>query len=169
MAKNKGTQGTKSTYDTLLSLGGGIEEELKQFQSMSIKEPRSSQYILTDINKECARFLIDGGVITDNNVSRCDKLVLIKLNNQKWVQIFIELKGKNVNKAIQQIESTLSTGLFDDQVTKRRLAHVVYRGSIPADRSDLTKMKMKERLMKEYTCELKIIKSGQQESLKEYL
>lgn len=167
MAKNKSTQNVESTYDKLLRLGKGIEEELKLFQSMSIKEPRSSQYTLVNINKECARFLIDGGVVTDLS-KRCDKLVLIKLDDQRWVQIFIELKGTDVSKAFEQIRETLSKDLFKDSVTHQKLAHIVC-SSVPKDRSDVRRTQIIERFKKDYKCKLTVVSNGAQISLKKDL
>lgn len=51
------------------------------------------------------QFKIDGGVFTDGTTSRCDYLLL---NDNLHTSYYIELKGLDLPKAIEQIENTIS-------------------------------------------------------------
>lgn len=57
-----------------------------------------------DLNK-CRQFKLDGEVYNRNSgETRCDYLLL---NDEKKTSYYIELKGSDVNKAIDQIEKTI--------------------------------------------------------------
>lgn len=64
--------------------------------------------------KETALFNVDGYIITQG--LKCDKLVWVNMNqeneNKKECDIFVELKGKDVAHAIEQIRETLKNPYF---------------------------------------------------------
>ena len=41
-----------------------------------------------------AVYAIDGGIIKDYNIVKCDKLVLLDLDNQTLFELFVELKRR---------------------------------------------------------------------------
>lgn len=61
-----------------------------------------------------AVYAIDGGIIKDYNIVKCDKLVLLDLDNQMLFELFVELKGGNIQHAIEQVEATLNNPLFNN-------------------------------------------------------
>lgn len=52
------------------------------------------------------QYHIDKGIICDKNTKRCDYIV--EVTKDTPIAFIIELKGCNINKAIQQIESTIN-------------------------------------------------------------
>ena len=54
---------------------------------------------------EVRQFQIDGGVFTDETTPRCDYLLL---NDDLRTSYYIELKGSDLPKAIEQIENTIT-------------------------------------------------------------
>ena len=54
---------------------------------------------------EVRQFKIDGGVFTDGTTPRCDYLLL---NDDRHTSYYIELKGSDLPKAIEQLEHTIS-------------------------------------------------------------
>lgn len=67
------------------------------------KEKRSSHTAVNEKRQLVRQYLIDGDVIEDKHVIKCDYLVL---NDEKKAAYFIELKGSKVVHAIEQIEET---------------------------------------------------------------
>lgn len=61
--------------------------------------------LTNDLNTKIYNYIIDGGVISDETIKRCDYAVCNPDNN---ILILVELKGCAVNTAVMQIESTLS-------------------------------------------------------------
>ena len=78
----------------------------------------------TDV-KPSAVYTIDGNIIKDGN--RCDKLVLIQsdVQNNKWIEVFVELKGKNVDHAIEQLKATVDNPIFQHKTIEQRWARIV--------------------------------------------
>lgn len=69
------------------------------------------------------QFKIDGGVFTDGTTPRCDYLLL---NDDRHTSYYIELKGSDLPKAIEQLEHTISMispSIPDYKVFRR----IVYR------------------------------------------
>lgn len=50
---------------------------------------------------------IDSGCINESNLKKCDYLFQFKNSKDEMIGIFIELKGTNFYRAIEQIDSTL--------------------------------------------------------------
>ena len=67
------------------------------------KEKRSNHTAVNEKRQLVRQYLIDGDVIEDKHVIKCDYLVL---NDEKKAAYFIELKGSKVVHAIEQIEET---------------------------------------------------------------
>lgn len=83
----------------------------KPFRSGKYSEFRSSENRCTHIGVnnnayDVRQFRVDGEVYSKaDTASRCDYLLL---NDSKADAYFIELKGSDIKKAIQQIESTIA-------------------------------------------------------------
>ncbi len=70
------------------------------------------------------QFQVDGGIFSkDDNCTRCDYLLL---NDDKETAYYIELKGSDINKAISQIENTISM-LHREIVNYAIYRRIVYR------------------------------------------
>ncbi|MCM1490815.1 MAG: hypothetical protein NC095_08320 [Muribaculum sp.] len=110
--------------------------------------------------KNSAVYQIDGDVIADGR--KCDKLVVI-IDNQDHASIFVELKGKDITHAIDQLESTLTHKYFkQNQCNWRNIrARVVTGGSGPTSSASKVVTDAKIRFLKKYHCDLRILKSNQ--------
>lgn len=75
--------------------------------------------------KPSAVYTIDGNIIEEGN--KCDKLVLIQSDvpQNKWLEIFVELKGKNVDHAIEQLKATVDNPIFQHRTIEQRWARIV--------------------------------------------
>lgn len=100
-----------------------------------------------------AVYAIDGGIIKDKEITKCDKLVLIDLGNDDLFELFIELKGGNIQHAIEQIEVTLKNELFKDPAVKIRQARVIGR-KIPSNTGNSITERAKKRFISNYKCRL---------------
>ncbi len=109
--------------------------------------------------KNSAVYQIDGKIISDGR--KCDKLVLV-IDQQGKGSIFVELKGKNISHAIEQLESTLNHKYFktnhDIDIIRAR---IVTGGSGPTSSSSKIVTDAKTRFLKKYHCDLRILKSRQ--------
>lgn len=84
-------------------------------KAQSLCEERQKKIISRDTKSRCEHrahnlernlirhYQIDGGVITDKTVQKCDFLLL---NDDKKNAYLIELKGTHILKALQQLEET---------------------------------------------------------------
>jgi hypothetical protein len=77
------------TKDPLISLS-----EPKTKSKLVVSNPTRGKVIVIKV---------DGCVISDNVTLRCD----YALDPQTGIEIYIELKGSNINHAIEQLESTI--------------------------------------------------------------
>ena len=95
---------------------------------------KGRRYVLQVSNsKESVVYKIDGYIITAG--SKCDKMVLIK-DSSNWTQIFVELKGKDLHHAIEQLESTLQNKMLAHSANKEKRARIV-AASFPSNRGDM--------------------------------
>ena len=96
-----------------------------------------------------AVYAIDGGIIKDYNIVKCDKLVLLDLDNQMLFELFVELKGGNIQHAIEQVEAPL----FKDSAVKIRQARIIGR-KIPSNTGNSITEKAKKKFISRYNCRL---------------
>lgn len=84
-----------------------------------LKDPgESREYRLeNESNKELVVYSIDGSLINDNDVKKCDFGIFTEDNEL----FLIELKGKNLVHAIDQLASTINILLFQPQVRVNKL------------------------------------------------
>ena len=75
--------------------------------------------------KPSAVYTIDGNIIEEGN--KCDKLVLIQTDvpQNKWLEIFVELKGKDVDHAVEQLKATIDNPIFQHKTIEQRWARIV--------------------------------------------
>ena len=114
----------KNKLDTF---DGQPEQGWNKRKSVSVGE--RGQVYRANFSQEylSAVYAIDGGIIKDYNIVKCDKLVLLDLENQTLFELFVELKGGNIQHAIEQVEATLNNPLFKDSAVKIRQARIIGR------------------------------------------
>lgn len=99
--------------DRLDAFDGQPEQGWNKRKSISVGE--RGQVYRANFSHEylSAVYAIDGGIIKDYNTTKCDKLVLLDLDSQTLFELFVELKGGNIQHAIEQVEATLNNPLFN--------------------------------------------------------
>lgn len=109
-------------------------------------------------------FQVDGKIIATG--SKCDKLVIVEKDagSKKEVGILVELKGKDVMHAVDQLEATLKYGLLKHSNVCTKKARIV-ASAFPSSSGNLTVEKAKVRFLKNYHCELKTLKSMQPDKI----
>lgn len=75
--------------------------------------------------KPSAVYTIDGKIITEGD--RCDKLVLVQSNiiQNKWIEIFVELKGTKVDHAVEQLKATVDKPVFKHNTIEKQWVRLV--------------------------------------------
>lgn len=123
-----------------------------------------SQYRLTnEPNSVVSKYELDGCLISDNDTERCDFLLTIQGAN-KTPAVFIELKGKNLLKAINQINSAIEK-LNPDKRQYKVFARIVmsavpklqtpaYTKLVEKTAASQGNLKIKSRILSETTAEL---------------
>ena len=114
--------------------------------------------------RETIVFQVDNYIIADGN--KCDKLVLAKhpTDANAWVGHFIELKGSRINDALVQLEQSVQHAIFSHQTFKKKCARIVGR-SFPANAANPDFERARIRFRDLYKCELKRLKSDQQDQI----
>lgn len=109
---------------------------------VSCKEKQCVYRCKNDARHSLRFYNIDGGVIQDNSVIRCDKLLL---DDTQPKAIYIELKGpaSEIDHAMEQIENTIRMfqGSLHGYRVFRRIVHRSATHSIQGSKIDLWKRK----------------------------
>lgn len=112
-------------------------------RSDSLCEPRQKIIVSKDDRSICQHraynktenlvrhYRIDGDVIRDMSVKKCDYLLL---NDDKKDAYLIELKGKDILRAIEQLEST-EQRLANDLLGYKKYYRIVYHSNTHAIRT----------------------------------
>lgn len=156
----------KSTHDRLVAEGFLPEQPLKVRSKISTNE-KGKRYILVADGLESVVYAVDGNIIKDG--LRCDKLVLVKcpVNEnelEKWAEVFVELKGVDTNHAIDQLRETLKKDMFKHPSNTIIRARIVAQ-SFPSNKSNPAMEKAKQEFRKNYNCELRGMKNGQEDTI----
>lgn len=150
--------------DKLHRLGFEPEPQMQKQQRkvVSVKE-KGKKYTLNLIPpKECVGYQVDGYIIKEGN--KCDKLIVVDCVEHGWAEIFVELKGKDINHAILQLEETLKKESFSHQTIKVKRARIVGQ-SIPRNTGNSVMERAKIRFIQKYKCDLRAFSSAPNESL----
>ena len=101
------------------------ELSLGEHKIVSTSEKGKTYRIKFDNIKPSAIYAIDGNIITDGE--KCDKLVLVKSDvpQNKWTEIFVELKGTGVDHAVKQLKATINRPVFQHPTIDQRWARIV--------------------------------------------
>lgn len=100
------------------------------------------------------KITVDGCAITDN-VPKCDYL-----HKAKDVERYIELKGKDIKRGLEQIKNTIEI-LSEDKRRKPKISYIICSQSPAATTS---RMKLQKELKEKYNSRLIIKESGYEES-----
>ena len=139
--------------DRLDAYEGQPEQMWRERKAVSVGE-RGQSYQVTFVDAlPTAVYAIDGGIITDNNVLKCDKLILIEGDNRQFVELFVELKGRDIEHAISQMEATLKNNLFKDASVKAKQARIIGR-NIPRNSGRAVTEIAKKIFLAIYKCRL---------------
>ena len=101
------------------------EQPLGERKIVSTSEKGKTFRIKFDKVKPSAVYTIDGNILTEGD--KCDKLVLIQsdVSQNKWIEVFVELKGKGVSHAVDQLKATIDKPVFTHKTIDKRWARIV--------------------------------------------
>lgn len=71
----------------------------------------------------------------------------------KWLELFVEFKGRDIEHAIEQVEATIRNPLFNDVNVQNRQARIIGR-SIPRSTGRSVTEIAKKRFISKYNCRL---------------
>jgi hypothetical protein len=118
----------------------------------------STLYLLNPREQEVERIEVDGCAITAG--LRCDWLVCAEKDGLRE-EIFVELKGSDINHAIQQIEATIPQLSSDPTQGRKRCLVALTRN--PLSGTDINKHQI--RLKKHYNARFLPVRDGAEVSL----
>lgn len=156
-----------STHEHLLAEGYAPEQVLQIRTRVSVSENGKRYLLATNGKEESVVYAVDGNVVKEG--LRCDKLVLVKrsakdVKPEQWTEAFVELKGVDTNHAIDQLRQTLKKGVFKHSSNDDIRARIVAQ-SFPSNKSNPIMEKAKQEFRKDYKCDLRGMKSGQEDKL----
>jgi len=147
-------------HDSLIAKGFVPHHQLAQRKELSLKENRTKYVMNLCSNCLTVSFRVDGQIIEEGD--KCDYVVLAEHDpvSHLWKEIFVELKGTDVEHAISQLEASLGADILKNPMISQRKARIVAL-SFPSSKSNPAVEKAKRRFQSIYNCELKSVKSGQ--------
>lgn len=109
-----------------------------------------------------AVFQVDGNIITQG--LKCDKFIAA-VRDGNGAAVFLELKGKDVGHAIDQLEYTITDKAFKPLPKKgdEVRARIVTMGCGPASASKAKLEKARIRFRQRYNIELRTLKNNQED------
>ena len=157
----------KSTHERLAAEGFSPEQPLAARCKISTTEKGKRYVLVTTGAEESVIYAVDGNIVNDG--PRCDKLVLIKRSAgeaepQQWTEVFVELKGVDAGHAIDQLRETLKKSIFKHPSNDVVRARIVAQ-SFPSNKSNPAMEKAKQEFRKVYNCDLRGMKTGQEDKL----
>lgn len=133
------------------------EKEARGCTEFSVSERGVRYWLGLARQADCAAYRVDGGIIDEPGVPRCDKLVCVSIRSDVSHAVFVELKGSDFEHAVRQLESTLSHEQFKGFTPQRALARIVSRRS-PSHAGNSCLEKAKARFRSKLKCELKVVR-----------
>ena len=157
----------KSTHERLAAEGFSPEQPLAVRSKISTIEKGKRYVLVTTGLEESVIYAVDGNIVKEGQ--RCDKLVLVKrsingVEPEQWTEVFIELKGVDTNHAIGQLRETLKKSIFKHPSNDVVRARIVAQ-SFPSNKSNPAMEKAKQEFRKVYNCDLRGMKTGQEDKL----
>jgi hypothetical protein len=117
-------------------------------QSIIVCKENRSTYKYNNKSQYCvAKIKVDGGLLANKEIKKCDWLLI---NWDNGVSYFIELKGCDFRKAMEQIESSLNILLSDLSKLKVTVVNVriVTTKNYPNFKQDREYIKLNKRIVK---------------------
>lgn len=156
-----------STHDRLASDGFLPEQLLKVREKVSVSENGKRYLLSTNGIEESVVYAVDGNIVKEGQ--RCDKLVLVRqsakgITPERWTEIFVEMKGVDTNHAIDQLRQSLKKSVFKHPSNADIRARIVAQ-SFPSNKSNPTMEKAKQEFRKYFLCDLRGMKTGQNDKL----
>lgn len=156
-----------STRERLTAEGYAPEQVLQVRAKVSVSENGKRYLLTTNGKEESLVYAVDGNIVKEG--LKCDKLVLVKRSAkdakpEQWTEAFVELKGVDTNHAIDQLRETLKKAIFKHPSNDDIRARIVAQ-SFPSNKSNPTMEKAKQEFRKDYNCDLRGMKSGQEDKL----
>lgn len=163
----RGEREYSSTFDRLTIKGFASEQNLQSRSKVTVCEKGKRYALVTTEGQDSVVYAVDGYIVKDG--LRCDKLVLVRRTPkgqipENWSEIFVELKGTDIDHAVAQLRATLSNSLFKHPTNDDIRARIVAQ-SFPAHKSDPTMENAKKEFRKNFQCDLRGMKTGQEEKL----
>lgn len=157
----------QSTHERLMAEGYEPEQAVQVRAKICVSENGKRYQLTTNNTEESVVYAVDGIIVRD--VQRCDKLVLVKrsamaVTPERWTESFVELKGKDVNHAVEQLRQTLKKDIFKHPSNDDIRARIVAQ-SFPSSKSNPLMEKAKIEFLKDYNCDLRGMKTGQEDKL----
>ena len=148
------------------TLSHRLEGKFRPLKASALREQvslseKGKTYILKFHHKtECMAYQVDGGIISGTGAEKCDYLILLHHDDDTWNEVFVELKGRDVRHAIQQLTRTLGHPLFCGTTCHARHARIVSGNHIPANTGNSVVERAKIEFMKSWRCTLRVMHSG---------
>lgn len=145
--------------ERLNALGIMPDKGPSPLKKISVKEKGVIYNVEVEEPNTSTIYPIDGVAIREGQ--RCDKFITV-INEDSGVAVFLELKGRDISHAIDQLESTIKNPLFlpfPSKKDKTRARIISNRGVSSASRSVLERAKV--RFLRNYNVELKQFSSLQ--------
>ena len=138
--------------DKLARLGFDPEQTLQERKVIVVKEKGKEYRLTLEPQKLCAAYQVDGYIIKEGN--KCDKLVVVVVGKDRWVETFVELKGRDTEHAIKQLETTIQNQVFAHPTIVEKRARIVGQ-TIPRSNGSSVVNRAKIRFKKYYQCDLR--------------
>ena len=156
-----------STHICLSEEGYAPEQDLQVRPKISVSENGKRYLLVTNGKEESVVYAVDGNIVREG--MRCDKLILVRRSEQSvtpehWAEVFVELKGVDVNHSIDQLRHTLKKAIFKHSSNDDIRARIVAQ-SFPSNKSNPIMEKAKQEFRKDYDCDLRGMKTGQEDRL----
>ena len=135
-----------------------IEQPCRFRKQISVQEKGVKYFANVTPERDTAVLQVDGKIIAKGQ--KCDKLILSKDPKSEVCTIghFVELKGCDIPHAIEQLEATISSTIFNS--VDQKFARIV-GNSFPASKANPIVEKARVQFKKRFNCNLKTLKSNQ--------
>lgn len=139
--------------------------EYRDCRKEAVCEERKKRYsLLNDGGYLISKFHMDGGVVRDEiTAQKCDFLLVIDDPNCPTA-VFVELKGKDIGHALEQLQSSIDRYGAD---LKRRVCARIVCNSVPRMFNDPAIKGLKRELAKRYRGTLAIYEKNRTEKYSE--
>lgn len=133
-------------------------------ENLSVKETKTTYRLSFGKRRQSVVYQVDGCIITTGN--KCDYLILARqdaatVDCERWKSIFVELKGKDVLHALEQLDATLDQSIFHHSSVDEVHARIVAK-SFPANTANTEFERARRRFKSKHkNCTFKQVSSSQ--------